>query len=398
MPSEAPRIAVGLASAGLLVALLAAHTSPGAAQRGTEPTPASLGSVPAGASGPCPADEPGDDDFARSVLARDRPFALTDRDLFHTFERREWADSAPLSLPQGPPPSEAETKEALRAFLRRRYPCDPQRVLDALAVLSDPLAREKIPEPTLRAALAALAGTIGQPAIGYVLAQVPVTRIHFGVYLLHGEGFPGHFAGTYRYRDGTVEAVIDRRYRALPFAALSALVLHETLHLANDDEGAGLPEESIASSFEALVYMEMLLTDPSLALLPDELTRFNSNHLALVRLNSAPHGSDRLTLFVPDGSDSIDPLSPTPLTEFYEYRDRFRGPGDPEFRDHATVGNDLLRRMLLSLSEGEAPPEDADFDRATLEYLDRNQGALSPSELLRVACILRLDVPCAEAA
>src|SRR5206468_13098169 len=111
--------------------------------------------------------------------------------------------------------------------------------LDGLAVLSAPLARQKLPEPTLRAALAALAGTVGQPAIGYVLAVAPVTAIHFGAYLLHGQGLPQRFAGTYRYADGTMQAIIDRRYRTLPFAALSALVLHESLHLAADDEGAG---------------------------------------------------------------------------------------------------------------------------------------------------------------
>ena len=40
------------------------------------------------------------------------------------------------------------------------------------------------------------------------------------------------------------------------------------------------------------------------------------------------------------------------------------------------------------------PPEDSDFDRETLEFIDRNQAALTSTELVRVACILRLDIPC----
>jgi hypothetical protein len=64
------------------------------------------------------------------------------------------------------------------------------------------------------------------------------------------------------------------------------------------------------------VYLQMLLVAPSIAALPDDLTRFVENHQALVRLNSGPAGSDRLTIFVPDSEQNIDPLATEPLTEF----------------------------------------------------------------------------------
>ncbi|MEG7738817.1 hypothetical protein U2085_14340, partial [Listeria monocytogenes] len=91
-------------------------------------------------------------------------------------------------------------------------------------------------------------------------------------------GLPGRVAGTYDLADGTIQIVFDRRYRFLPFGTLGALLFHEALHTGVDDDEAGLPEEAIASAFEALLYMEMLLTDRSLAGLRDDLTRFNSNH------------------------------------------------------------------------------------------------------------------------
>jgi hypothetical protein len=332
---------------------------------------------------------------AREILRTRRPFEPTDRDLFHTFFRADWRDVAPLAMPAGRPATEAATRTSLRSFLERRFPCDPERVLDGIAVYNDPLARQKVPEPTLRAALASLVGTIGEPAIPWALQRAPVTSIHFGVYLLRGEGIPTHFAGTYKFSDGTQRAIFDGRFRTLPFGAFAGLLFHEILHLAPDDDGAGLPEEVAAASLEALVYMQTLLVDPSLARLPDELTRWSNNHMALVRLNSAPVGSDRLALLVPDGTVNIDPLGAELLTQFHDYRAAYDAPAEGGFREVETAGNALLADVLQSIAEpGVTPPEDPDFDRETLEFIDGNQAALTSMELVRVACILRLDVPC----
>jgi hypothetical protein len=354
-----------------------------------------LAVVPPAGAVPCDPALPVDDERAREILAEERPFAPTNRDLFLSFTHPDWADAAPADFLDGPALDEEETREALRTFLERRFPCAPRRVGDGLAVYGDPVARQKFPEPTLRAALAALTGTVGEPAIPYLLTVAPVVLVHFNVYVLHGEGLPGRVAGAYALQDGTAQIVIDRRYQFLPFGALSALIFHEALHTGVDDDEAGLPEESIASAFEALIYMEMLLTDPSLAVLPDDLTRAVNNSLAVARLNSGPSGTDRLTLFVPDGEESIDPLAPEPITEFYEYYAYYSAPADPDFRERETEGNQLLRTVLKSLAEpGETPPSGADFDQETLEFIDQNQAVLSPAELIAVACILELDIPC----
>jgi hypothetical protein len=348
-----------------------------------------------------------DDDKASEILATKRPFALADRDLFFTFERADWADVAPIHNPQGPGLSDQETKQQLRAFLERRFPCSPSRVLDGLAVYSNSIARQKIPDPTLRAALAALTGTLGEPAIDYLLYQVPVATIHFGVVIYSGEMFPqGTTATAFSVPSEMHEIVLDGHFRHNPFGSISALLFHEALHIqfsatgrqANPKpEGVGLPEEATAIALESLVYMQMLLTDPTLALLPDSLSRRANNYLALVRLNSGVLGTDQLNVFLPGSDVNIDPIAVEPLTEFYEFyaRAEYGGPGDPAWRELETRGNPLLTAALQALAEpGHAPPVRPDFDRATLDFIDQNQAVLSPGELVAVACILRLDVPC----
>jgi hypothetical protein len=103
-----------------------------------------------------------------------------------------------------------------------------------------------------------------------------------------------------------------------------------------------------------------------------------------------------LTLFVPDSDVNVDPLAAEPLTEFYEFYVVFvLGPGDPEFRERETAGSPLLRAVLPALAEPDvSPPAEADFDRETVTFVDQNQAVLSPAELIAVACILSLDVPC----
>jgi hypothetical protein len=348
-----------------------------------------------------------DDAAASTVLATKRPFAPANRDLFFSFDLADWADVAPIQLAKGPAPTEKETKEQLRTFLERRFPCTPQRVQDGLGVFADPIARQKIPDPTLRAALAALTGTFGEPAIHFLLYQAPVSTIHFGIVIFNREGFPqGSPATSHTLPDGTEAMVFDVRDRFNPFGTFSALLFHEALHVeypravpADGDkpDRVGLPEEATAVALESLIYMQMLLTDPTLATLPDPQTRGGNNRLALARLNSGVAGTDRLNLFVPGSGVDIDPTTAAPVTEFYEYyavtsHETARG---PEWHDLETHGNALLAAALPALAEsGHTPPAKPDFDRATLDFIDQNEAVLSPGQLIAVACILQLDVPC----
>lgn len=355
-----------------------------------------LPAVPHAAAAACATSQPDEDQRASQVLAEERPFAPRNEDLFFTFANPAWADAAPLEVLDGPALDEWATRESLQIFLEKRFPCAPDRVQEGLATFGDPVAREKVPEPTLRAALAALTGTLGEPAIEFLLYRTPVTLVTFGIYVNPATGFPGQIAGAFVSPDGTRSIVIDRRHRYLPFGAFSALLVHEILHTGSDDDNAGQPEEVIAGAVEALVYMEMLLTDPTLAALPDEITRSNSNHLALLRLNSGPADSAQLTLLVPESEANIDPLATQPVTGFYEYYANYVSSRDRDFRERETTGHHLLDEILIGLvgPDGPTPERGADFDAATVAVVDQHQAVLSPAELVQVACILELDVPC----
>lgn len=347
-----------------------------------------------------------DDAAASEILATERPFAPANRELFLNYVKPDWADVSPHQHFTGPALSEQETKAALRHFLELRFPCEPQRVLDGLAVYNNPLAIQKISDPTLRAALAALTGTIGEPAIAFLLRRAPVSAIYFGVVLHYGEGIPtGTTAAPYDLPDGTWVIVFDSRYRYNPFETLSALLFHESLHVefpaasatSAKPDGVGQAEETTAISLETIVYMQMLLTDPSLARSPDALTRGANNQAVLARLNSGIAGTDRLNLFLPDNEETIDPVSVFTMTEFSDYyaTATYGESADPEWLGLETSGSELLQSVLPALAEpGSTAPEQPDYDQATLQFIDQNQAVLSPGELIAVACILELDVPC----
>jgi len=293
-------------------------------------------------------------------------------------------------------PTEEEVRDELRRVLEARFPCSPHRVAGGLSVLDDPVAMEKIPDHRLRGALAALTGTIGEPAIRFALETSEVQSIHFGVGTMPGRGLDFRYAFTSTDREGELIIVIDLTYRHVHFAALAPILFHELLHAGDNVDPAGEIEETIAFSLQALVYMELLLTQPNLALNPDILTWDLNNRTALVRLNSAPPGDEGLTLRV---SESDVPIDPTRVESVTQFSDLYAAESAPTDQEHwvgePSVGNELLRAVLERLAEpGESPPDDADFDEETLEFVDRNHDPLTAAELVTVACILKLDAPC----
>jgi hypothetical protein len=335
---------------------------------------------------------------AEEILTTQRPFVPRNLDLFYSFDNPAWVDAAPLRAAEGPARSEEEIAQELRSFLRARFPCRASRVADGMGVFDDSVAQAKIPNPTLRAALASLTGTIGEPAIRAIL-DGPIEGVDFGVVVGYREGLPSRIYAGYAISGATAEdpvrIVFNQRHRFDHFALFAPVLFHEALHVGPIPRPGtpvvGIPEETIAPALDTVVAMQQLLTEPRLARLGTEYARIPFNFSILLRLNSGPPGSAELRLFLPDNDESIFPLVDGPITDFASFFRGYLG-----FVDLPTPGNDLLAEVLPALAASAAAiPEDPAFDAATLTFLDENQEVLSAQELVAVACILEVVELCA---
>jgi hypothetical protein len=218
-----------------------------------------------------------------------------------------------------------------------------------------------------------LLGTIAEPALDWLVRGGRFARIEFG----DPEG--AAIAKSLTGPDGLQRLVVDRRYRFERPALLSVVLAHEALH--SDDRVADL-EELVATSFQALVQMQQLLADPTLA---DERTALAqaTNAWVVIRLNTRRIGSPELRLV-------LDDFGPTVLPGGLE-RPSFAAFFDPT--GQPTPGNRYLTDLVAAVAEpGGELPDSPDFSLETIAFLDENQGALTPAELVRVADSLGLEL------
>lgn len=292
-------------------------------------------------------------------------FRPTDVQLFHPLY---YPRSRLLPPASGPRPGEARTLRLLRAFLARR---DPSREREAVRLFRAPAVVERVPDASLRAALVSLLGTSAEPAIGFVVASGRFTKVVFG-------DPPGDVvARSVDEGTGKQTIVVDRRFRFEHFLLLSPVLAHEGLH---SDASASDVEELAATAFQALVHMEQLVTEPRLGAQRTRLAQ-HLNPWVLARLNSRPEGSLELRLVLPGDAPTILPggVDRPHFASFFD-------PTDPP-----TAGNRYLEAALAALAgPGASVPRRPRFDLATIRFLDENQQALEPEELLEVARSLRL--------
>ncbi|MFL1596244.1 hypothetical protein NQ854_25470 [Rhodococcus ruber] len=272
----------------------------------------------------------------------------------------------------GPVPGDAQLTAQLVDTLTRRC---PDRVAEGVALFTtDRQLREDIPDLNLRAGAAALLCTFGEPAVEALHSGSLFERVRFGT-----TPNPNAIAQVLPAApgDSLPTIVFNERYRFEDFRALSSVLFHETLH---QDSQLDAKEELIATAVQVLVYGQHVLANPEVATSGTELARRLNTGL-MARINSGP--GERLGLFTANGP-SVLPGAVAPLPSF---ADAFYPPGTPV---PDTPGNATLRASLALL--GATPPPDADFDDATLSYIDLTPG-LTNAQVLELARILRLDVP-----
>ncbi len=305
-----------------------------------------------------------------------RPFAPTDL----AFMDSGFYPNAPATATaSGPGPDEAQAGQLLDAYLLAEFPSDPAARAEARAVYDSDAAKAKVAAPSARAALAALTGTIGEPAIAHILSattpggQPMVTRV---VYANTPTTVYGYAATT---NSGQTEIELNDDYTAdNPFLFTSVLA-HEALH--QDTQNGSAYEEATNNSLDSLVYLRQLNRHPELAQAGTGLSRF-INTLATARLNSG--SGSHLGLFASNGNAPVLPGSSKDYRSFWDAYDPVLTP---------TPGNELLGTYLAAIHQPGAPEcSSAEFSRALLDCIDANgNDGLTSDELVAAANALRLD-------
>jgi hypothetical protein len=305
-----------------------------------------------------------------------RPLAPTDLGLL---QNHIYPGGGPMTPAPGNGPSEAQASGMLDAYEKVEFPNDAAKRAQAMAVFNDATAKSKIPSPSLRAALAALTGTIAESAIGYVLHHTEpstaqtVSSVRFGsTPNTHAIAmFIGH------------EIIFNQRYKGENPFTFVRIMAHEPLHGGEATSSNSNYEEAVNSSLDDLVYLKQIAHHPGVARLGTELARVN-NINGMWRLNGGL--GSRLGLFSTNVNRPIFPGSPTDhSTSWWEDADN----GDTT----TTPGNPILPRYLARIHSGGTPTCSGTTNSKTLlDCIDKQENAgLSSAELVKAAKAMKLD-------
>ena len=191
----------------------------------------------------------------------------------------------------GPGPSDQQVATDFVAFLANHLGSNQARVDATLAKFHDPEVVTALPDAAVRAGLLSLTGTLGDPLVDPFLAgELAITRVTFGD-PLDARRVVGPAADSV-----PSERVVNRRYRAEPFALLAGSLLHELLRhepVVSDDE------ETMLHALAAGVHLQMISRTPALTG-TSELAR-RQNSLALALLCSRSPGSAAVRIIAPHG-------------------------------------------------------------------------------------------------
>lgn len=315
-----------------------------------------------------------------------RPFKPTDPTLFFP---SVYPSDLPLVDAEGLPLSEDQARQLLEQFLKARFPNDPDKVKEGIALYNNPATFLKISSPALRAAFVGLMDTVADPAIDFIL-NAQTSQGNPKVVLVRFSKFPENRSNTIGMAQigqmGDPEAItieINERFQAEnPFLFTNTLA-HEVLH--HGDNNNSIVEEEVNYTFDTLVHLELLAYYPELAQSGTWLARWMNTN-ALSRLNSG--SGSTLGLYDSNGNQPIWPGSDKDTPSFDE---RFT---DNPGRDVSTPGNDLLRQFLERIMEpGNSLPNQIDYSVDLLHWISENQAEVSPEELIAAAQALKLEIP-----
>jgi len=263
-------------------------------------------------------------------------------------------------------------RNQLKALLVKRFGSGSTQVSQGLAKFDAASTKQIVPAPRLRAALVSLKGTVGEPGINGVLSGT-YGRVYFGTPPCGCDPVaqvipppPG---------SDKPEIVFNEKFRYEDFRLLASTMAHEPLHR---DPTVSNKEELIANSIDALIYGQFILETPSLATSGTALARSNNTEF-MARLNTRDTNG-KLRLFTSQGGIF-------PGGNFVPY---FAAPFEP--LGDSTPGNSVLKAEVRKVvGPSVALPATVNFNDATVLLLDKKQVVFTPTQLVRLATILKLD-------
>lgn len=288
------------------------------------------------------------------------------------------AGAYPEGRPMQPLPSATPTEANVRAELVAFLGSSPGKAA-TLSLFDRSDVKTKLPDPRLRASLAALRGTVAEPVIAYFLEATYARAPQFG-------GVPGVYVGFAAGGPGSRYITFNRRYESEHLGLLSAIFAHEVLH---HDSPNSATEEVMLHALTAVVHMQLLVRYPRLATSGTELSR-SMNDLSLVFANSRTRGSSKSAIFAPGGMGTA-PDSDKSQRDLAGHSKDFLG-GQPVRPTDNTPAPPVLATVLRKLlASGVALPKPLTYSKKTAELFSRmNDTWLSPVDRLRVSVLLGL--------
>ncbi len=296
------------------------------------------------------------------------PFPPTDVSLFDP----GLYPGGPAMVPAAQNPSgEMAMRDKLKALLVKRFGSGSKQVSQGLAKYDAAATKEIVSSPRLRAALVALKGTIGEPAINGVLTKFGQVRFGDTINNAIAQSEPPPLgSGDKKF------ITFNKRYQYEDIRLIASTLVHEALHqdLTNSNK-----EELVNNSIDTLAHAQFVLESPSLATSGTELARSNNSEI-LARLNTRD-ANGKLRLFTSQGN--IFPES----NIFVPY---IAAPFEP--LGDSTPGNATLKGVVRNVvGPSVTLPKTVNFDDNTVLLLDSKQKVFTNAELVELAKILKLD-------
>lgn len=274
-----------------------------------------------------------------------------------------YTEGPPMTLANGAPLNDAQARRRLAAFTP-----NPRGRSKALSLFDRADTKAKVPEPSFRAAFAALVGTVGEsttdPFLGPDWATIRVGGLPESVIATASEGVARSI-------------IVNRRYGREDFRLLVGVIAHEILL---HDFSTPQTEEAILNALTAIIHMRLLSRHPELATSGTELSRQLNDEVMLLANSRAP-GSVRPAIVAPSGR-GVAPGSPRNAPDLFTFFGSNPSDSSPAPSAFATV----LRRLL---APGVAIPKPLTYSKKTAQLFSKmNDTWLSPVDRLRVNVLL----------